>query len=251
MTSPSIKTAPNKSKPGPGETLKPFNIYQHSSMIYWVVVWIYGLFCAAVTRLFGLPTTIGDKTILFYPYPALGISFIAVLLFVLTFTTVQARGVYSYMVLTLLALLVYFIPYAPGFESVARTFLELRVHLNLAFYLTFSLGLLALWIVVVILDRISWYKFAPGQVIQEHLFHQATDHVYATAGMTVQMLPADFFRNHFLGLRFLGLGTGDFIVIPVNQPPFELRNVLRPQKRLQEMRHMIALTRVTTGIDRS
>ena len=44
-------------------------------------------------------TADADKVVLFHPSPWLGISFIALILFVAVFTNVRARGVYSFMLI--------------------------------------------------------------------------------------------------------------------------------------------------------
>jgi hypothetical protein len=71
-------------------------IYQHSNLLYWWAVWAYGLFCAGLTYLQGVGVpqlaATADKQILFHPSPWLGISFIALMLFVVVFTNVRARG---------------------------------------------------------------------------------------------------------------------------------------------------------------
>ena len=76
-------------------------IYQHSNLLYWWPIWAYGYLCAVLTYVQGIgvrelaATT--DKVVLFHPSPWLGISFIALILFVAVFTNVRARGVYSFM----------------------------------------------------------------------------------------------------------------------------------------------------------
>jgi hypothetical protein len=66
-------------------------IYQHSNLLYWWPIWAYGFLCAVLTYMQGIgvkelaATT--DKVVLFHPSPWLGISFIALILFVAVFTT--------------------------------------------------------------------------------------------------------------------------------------------------------------------
>jgi hypothetical protein len=106
----------------------------------------------------------------------------------------------------------------PGVDTAFGWLSLLRVHLNLAFYLTFSVLLMFIWLfVIVFVDHFSWWRFSPGQVIEEHRIGQATGHAYNTEGMVVRRLPDDLFRHRLLGLGLLGWGTGDFIV----KPPYE------------------------------
>lgn len=127
-------------------------IYQHSSLVYWWVVWAYGFACAALTYVQGVgirdlaavsPEN-SDKVILFHPSPWLGISYIALVLFVVVFTNVRARGVYSFMLIMLTAGIAWGVQKIPGIDKAFGWVSLLRVYLNLAFYLTFPAGDLAI-----------------------------------------------------------------------------------------------------------
>ena len=225
-------------------------IYQHSSLVYWWVVWAYGFACAALTYVQGVgirdlaavsPEN-SDKVILFHPSPWLGISYIALVLFVVVFTNVRARGVYSFMLIMLTAGIAWGVQKIPGIDKGFGWVSLLRVYLNLAFYLTFSVLLLGIWLfVVVFVDHFTWWRFSPGQVIEEHRIGQATAHAYNTEGMIVRRLPDDLFRH-----RILGFGTGDFVIKPAQQDSFEVHNVWRASYRQRLMERMIA-TRVISG----
>lgn len=226
-------------------------IYQHSSLLYWWVVWAYGFVCAALTYVQGvgirdLAATDpggGEKVILFHPSPLLGISYIAVILFVVVFTNVRARGVYSFMLIMLAAGITWGVQKIPGIDTVFGWVPLLRVYLNLAFYLTFSLLLLAIWLfVIVFVDHFTWWRFSPGQVIEEHRIGQATGHAYNTEGMIVRRLPDDLFRH-----RILGLGTGDFVVKPAQEGSFEVHNVWRASDKQRMMERMIATRVMSSG----
>jgi hypothetical protein len=74
-----------------------------------------------------------------------------------------------------------------GIETALGWLSLLRVHLNLAFYLAFSVLLLFIWLfVIVVVDHFTWWRFSPGQVIEEHRIGQATGHAYNTEGMVVR-----------------------------------------------------------------
>ena len=95
----------------------------------------------------------------------------------------------------------------PGIETAFGWLSLLRVHLNLAFYLTFSILLMMIWLfVIVFVDHFTWWRFSPGQVIEEHRIGQATGHAYNTEGMVVRRLPDDLFRHRILGLGLFGWG---------------------------------------------
>jgi hypothetical protein len=225
-------------------------IYQHSNLMYWWVVWAYGFFCAGLTQVQGigvqaLAASADKAAIKFHPSPWLGISFIALVLFVVVFTNVRARGVYSFVLLLVAAALVWGATRVPGFEAAMGWAALLRVHLNLAFYLTFSAVLMVIWLfVIVFIDHFTWWRFSPGQVIEEHRVGQATGHAYNTEGMVVRRLPDDFFRHRILGLGLIGLGTGDFMVKPPYEDAFEIHNVWKANAKQRRMELMVA-TRIT------
>jgi hypothetical protein len=228
-------------------------IYQHSNLLYWWAVWAYGFFCAGLTRWQGIgikelaaaDADGREKVILFFPSPWLGISFIALVLFVIVFTNVRARGVYSFVLLAVAIGLGWGLTHIPGIDVVMNWASLLRIHLNLAFYLAFSALLMLLWLfVTVFVDHFTWWRFSPGQVIEEHRIGQATGHAYNTEGMVVRRLPDDFFRHRILGLGLIGLGTGDFIVKPPYEDAFEIHNVWRANIKQRAMERMIA-TRIT------
>ena len=232
-----IRTAP------PGQ--RELRVYQHSNLLYWWVVWVYGFLCAALTYVQGIGikelAASGKKEILFYPSPWLGISFIALMLFVVVFTNVRARGVYSFVLLLIAGGLFWGAMYLPGIDTALGWLSLVRVHLNLAFYLAFSFLLMMIWFFVIIfVDRFSWWRFSPGQVIEEHRIGQATGHAYNTEGMIIRRLPDDLFRH-----RVLGFGTGDFVVKPANGESFEIHNVPGANRIQRALEHMIATRSVT------
>jgi hypothetical protein len=219
-------------------------VYQHSNLLYWWVVWLYGFFCAALTYVqgIGIPQLAASerKVVLFHPSPWLGASFIALVLFVVVFTNVRARGVYSLVLLLVAAVLVYGASRMPGIEIAMGWVSLIRLHLNLAFYLTFSTLLLLIWLfVIVFIDHFTWWRFSPGQVIEEHRVGHTMGHAYNTEGMVLRRLPDDFFRH-----RVLGFGTGDFMVKPANEDAFEIQNVWKANAKQPEMEQAVA-TRIT------
>ena len=96
-----MTAAVGQQRPGPATAVqgegKLLRVYQHSDLLYWWVVWAYGLFCALLTWLRGTPVSLsqGHKSVLIYPGAWLGISFVMLMLFVLVFTNARARGVKS------------------------------------------------------------------------------------------------------------------------------------------------------------
>jgi hypothetical protein len=233
-----------QARTGSGQ-LDGLRIYHHSNLLYWWVVWVYGFICAGLTYAEGVGiselASSPEKQILFHPSPWLGISFVGLVLFVIVFTNVRARGIHSLVVLLVALGLIVAALQIPGIEKAWGWVSLLRVHLNLAFYLTFSTLLLLIWLfVVVVIEHFSWWRFSPGQVIEEHRIGHGTGHAYNTEGMVVRRLPNDFFR-HLL----LGLGTGDFIVRPTHADPFEIHNVWGAGRKQSSIQKMISTRHVT------
>jgi hypothetical protein len=244
LTGPEATPARHKASPTREEEVR---VYQHSNLLYWWVVWVYGLLCAAITYAGGIRVkelaASDDKAILFHKSPWLGISFVALILFVVVFTNVRARGVYSFVLLLVAGGLIWGASHVPGVDTAMNWAGLLRIHLNLAFYLTFSLALMLIWLFVIIfIDRFTWWRFSPGQVIEEHKVGQATGHAYNTEGMIIRRLPDDLFRH-----RLLGFGTGDFSVKPTHGESFEIHNVPGANRIQRSLERMIA-TRSVSGM---
>ena len=107
----------------------------------------------------------------------------------------------------------------PGIDTAFGWVSLLRVHLNLAFYLTFSTLLLLIWLfVIVFVDHFTWWRFSPGQVIEEHRIGQATGHAYNTEGMVVRRLPDDLFRHRILGSAVVGAPATSWSSRPTRIP---------------------------------
>jgi hypothetical protein len=131
----------------------------------------------------------------------------------------------------------------PGIDKALNWAGLLRIHLNLAFYLTFSAALMMIWFFVIIfVDRFTWWRFSPGQVVEEHRIGQATGQAYNTEGMIIRRLPNDLFRH-----RLLGFGTGDFAGKPTHGESFEIHNVPGANRIQRKLERMIA-TRAVSGV---
>jgi hypothetical protein len=76
--------------------------------------------------------------------------------------------------------------------------------MDLGFYLFFSTGLLALWVLVVfVFDRLSFWRIRPGQVTREYVLG-AVESSYDTDNMVFTKRQTDLLRNWLLGF-----GSGD------------------------------------------
>jgi len=221
-------------------------VYQHSDLLYWWVVWAYGLLCALLTALRGVPVTLaeGHKAVLIYPGAWMGISFVMLVLFVLVFTNARARGVKSlvlFLVLTVIGLLVQL---TVGWNEVLQYFPLLLVHMNLAFYLLFSGVLLAAWVFVIFgTDHSVRWEFGPNSIAKKYWFTEAAES-YTSPQVETSRQSDDIFVHRLLGLWFLGFGTGDieirFATAGSGQKVFFLKNVWRAGHVEKEINRLVA-----------
>ncbi|MGH6814127.1 MAG: hypothetical protein ACREC6_00320 [Hyphomicrobiaceae bacterium] len=204
MSTPAPAASPGKIPKG--KTLK---VYQHSDLLYWWVVWAYGYVCALLTAMQGERANFGGHTdVLIHTNPWLGISFSLLVLFVLIFTNARARGIWSLVLILVVVLLGVAVNRFFEMKALAAKFTLLLIHMNLAFYVFFSSVLLAAWFIVIfIIDRLSYVYFAPTQVGKKQVFGEGSENFVAT-NVHVSRQSDDIFIHRILGLWPL-FGTGD------------------------------------------
>ena len=211
-------------------------IYQHSDLIYWWPIWVYGYVCAAATWIFGRSVDIGGhKAVHVFPEAWLGLSFTLLFLLIVTLTHMKSRGVYSIVIALIIALLAIGVQWTYGWGRLFAGVTVLLIYMNLAFYLLVSTWLLAIWCASVFwVDRMSYWRFIPGQVVEHHLW--GVDNVYDTLGMTVKKLPDDLILH-----KILGLGTGDIVLSTTGATERQIliENVARVRKVLPHIERLI------------
>ena len=141
-------------------------------------------------------------------HPALGVGFVLTLLMVIFTTNVPLRGLWSFVVLLLVALIVVIISLIPGaWGNIWKNLSSWLVFMNLAAYLIIGGVVFILWaIAFFVFDPRQFVIFAPGQIrVCEHI----GDAVEAFSSYGVQLTKQrdDPFR-HFL----LGFGSSDLII---------------------------------------
>jgi hypothetical protein len=218
-------------------------IYSHSGIIYWWPVWLYAAFCWAATALYNVEINPdGLRPVHVFRSPWLGISFLGVLFFVVTFSNMKTRGYHALLVLMSVVLVVVGVKELIGFGRVFDVFHLLVVYMNEAFYAAVFVFLFVLWGTVVFgVEHMTYYRFTRGQVAEINMMGHTTGVGLDARNMIVQQLAGDFFRHNILGLSFLGLGTGDFICKP-NTPgaePIVLENVVRLSRIFPRIEKMI------------
>jgi hypothetical protein len=206
-------------------------VYEHCDLLYWWIVWVYGFFCAVLTRLFGKSVVIGTKPVLIYPDAWLGISFVLLVVFVLIFTNARARGVKSLVLFLVLLVIGLLVQMAYGWDELLGFVPLLLVYMNLAFYVLFSSALLVAWLFTTFVsDRLRRYEFAPGSISRRMTLTEGGENFVSRQVHTARQSD-DVFVHRLLGLWFLGFGTGDieirFSTPGAGQRVYLLKNVWR------------------------
>jgi len=221
-------------------------VYQHSDLLYWWVVWAYGFFCALLTWLQGKPIALArdGRHVLIHPSAWVGISFVALILFVLVFTNARARGVRSLVLFLVLAVCGLLVQLLWGWNEILQYFPLLLVHMNLAFYLLFSLILLFTWVLVILgTDHSTYWEFAPGSIAKKYRFTDAGES-FTSPSVETKRQSDDIFVHRLLGLWFLGIGTGDievrFNTAGGGQRLYVLKNVWRAAHVESEINRLVA-----------
>jgi hypothetical protein len=221
-------------------------VHQHSDLLYWWVVWAYGLFCALLTKLQGVPVSLSEnhKAVLVHPSAWVGISFVMLVLFVLVFTNARARGVKSLVLFLTLTVIGLIVQLTAGWTEILQFFPLLLVHMNLAFYLLFSGLLLAAWLFVVLgTDHSVYWEFGPNSIAKKYWFTDAAES-YTSPQVETSRQSDDIFVHRLLGLWFLGFGTGDievrFSTAGSGQKVYFLKNVWRAAHVEKEINRLVA-----------
>jgi hypothetical protein len=221
-------------------------VHQHSDLLYWWVVWAYGLFCALLTWLQGVPVSLSPnhKAVLVHPSAWVGISFVMLVMFVLVFTNARARGVKSLVLFLTLVVIGLVVQLTAGWTEILQFFPLLLVHMNLAFYLLFSGLLLAAWLFVVMgTDRSVYWEFGPNSIAKKYWFTDAAES-YTSPQVETSRQSDDIFVHRLLGLWFLGFGTGDievrFSTAGSGQKVYFLKNVWRAAHVEKEINRLVA-----------
>jgi hypothetical protein len=237
-------SAPAAAQGGP-----EIRIYPHSPIVYWWVIWAYGFFCAALTYLQGTPLVISnpDKPLLIHESPWVGLSFTLLLLLVIVATTVRARGFNAILLILLIigaAALTYMAMNTPGLWSKPPSLL---LHMNLAFYLLISSVLFVVWFVIVfIVDRLSYWRFRGTQVERVQKFASVLGRApesWSVMHIRLTRYSDDLIAHKVLGLGFIGLGASDIdaklTIFGGGAEQFRIENVWRAAEPMREIQKLM------------
>lgn len=234
---------PEQAAQGATQAGPEIRIYAHSPIIYWWVVWAYGFICAALTYFQGERLVINAETkpIFIHQSPWIGLSFTILLLLVIVSTGVRARGLNALLLIGLMAgagAATYFAMHTPGLWSEPPALL---LHMNLAFYLLISSVLFLVWFVIVfIVDRLSYWRVRGTQVERVQLFGSALGRApesWSALHIRLTRYSDDLIAHKVLALGFLGLGTSDIdakvSIFGGGHEQFRIENVWRATRPLK------------------
>jgi hypothetical protein len=224
------------------ERLEVLRVYAHSNFFYWWAIWAYGFVCALLTRFDGnrVGALADGKELFVYPGAWMGLSFVALLLLVAFFTNYRLKGSAS-IIMILIVAVASLVMYIFGlWEVVFRILPALLIYMNLAFYVSVSTVLLALWLLATfVLDRFTFWEFTPGQITRRHWLVEGSES-YDAHGLHIDRVSDDILINTILGLRWLGYGTADLKMTTSGAmaKAFTIENVWRATRRDEQIREL-------------
>jgi hypothetical protein len=165
-----------------------------------------------------------------------GVLFTFVLLLVIFITNVPLRGMWSLIVILILAFLIVLAAYFEIWDWLFNIVSALDIRLNEGGYFMIGGALFILWLFTFLFfDRQIYIKVTPGN------FKVCTEigggeKVFDTAGMQLEKQRSDLFRHWILGL-----GSGDLIVRTsgASTEHFDLTNVLFIGRKVQQIENLI------------
>jgi hypothetical protein len=229
------------------EALRGIRIYEYSDLVYWWAIWFAALVCMFLTFAFGDSIQIGDKALKVHSSPWIGIGFLTVMFATLIFTQLRARGIYAVIMVLAIALIGLIVHITIGWTAVFDQLTLIKVHMNLAFYVIVFVVTFVIWFYTAFVHaRLTYGVVTPGEVGWRSPLTGQME-TYRPLNFQVVKRSDDLVVHTLLGLRFLGLGTGDIEVrfdVPGGGSQHHLfRNVWRPDVKIHRMETLISRDR--------
>jgi len=259
-------------------------IVSHTPFFYWWPLWAVGFLMAGLTYWFGQPIAFvppgtvaqrgariegieGPRDILIAPagrpltagsepdeltQPRLrmtvsndpGVVWAMTLLLVIVVTHVKLRGVWSLVVLVFLGFSTVLLAVFGLWDPILRSIRYIDIHINAFGYLSISLFLFVLWLIMfLVFDRLTYMIFTRGRLRVRKAIGEG-EKVFDMRGMVFQRHRDDMFR-HWL----LGFGTADLTVFTsgANAQQIEMPNVFGIGRKLALINKMLQELEVTKG----
>ncbi len=224
--------------PNPNK-LPELRIYSRSNIFYWWPLWMGSFVMAGITYFGGQRIALSNgQEILVHPNAGLGITFLVLLVLIMSLTNVKLRGIYSVVFILAIAFVSVLFGWLGIWNDIFKLIPQLTVYLNIGFYLTFGVVIFLIWAArFFIFDRLRFWRLRPGQLTEERIIGGG-EISYDTRGMLFEQHGDDFFRH-----KIIGLGSGDFVLITTGarKDKIEIPNVLFAQRKVQIMQRLIAI----------
>lgn len=173
-----------------------------------------------------------------------GVVFFIVLLLVILITNVPLRGLWSFIVLIVCVFMTIIFQIMDWWDPILEAVGQLHIHINVAGYFLFSMGLFVIWLVTFFFfDPQIYMIFSPGQLrVCQEIGGGLSAH--DTMGMVIQKQRNDLFRHWILGF-----GSGDLIVNTsgASAAHYDLPNVLFVGYKVKLIEEMLREKPVVQG----
>jgi hypothetical protein len=213
-------------------------VVSHSNFFYWWPVWVTGYIMAIITWVHAQPIQLGDTTVLIDTNKNLGVIFTLLFFMVVLITTITMRGLISVVALLSFAFGVLFLAYMGWWGTVLSWMGEVRIYMNMGFYVFFSTLVFIVWALsVFVYDRLSYWKVRPGQITHERVIGGA-ERSYDTRGMVFEKHREDLFRHWVIGM-----GSGDIQISTTGarKETIYVPNVLFVDSKIDSIQRMISV----------
>jgi hypothetical protein len=213
-------------------------IVSHSNLFYWWPLWLTGYAMAIFTWLHAQPVQLGDTKVLIDTNKNLGVIFTLVFFLVILITTVSMRGLASVVAILACAFGVVLLAYLGWWGTVLDWMGEVRIFMNMGFYVFFSTVVFVVWAFsVFVYDRLSYWKIRPGQITRERVIG-GSESSYDTRGMVFEKHREDLFRHWIVGM-----GSGDIQISTTGakRETIYVPNVLRVDSKIDAIQRMISV----------
>jgi hypothetical protein len=169
--------------------------------------------------------------------PYLGTWFLLVFLLVFVSTHAPLRGLWEWVAVLFIALVVALIALYSLWGTIHDWFMLLHVQISLAGYVFLSTWLFAIWLVTFLyFDRLTYIIFSTGQVRVRQAIGEG-EKTYDVTNMSLELQPNVFFRHRVLGFY----DAGDLIVRTGGPRPeaFHWPNVLRVRSQMRKIERLL------------
>ncbi len=173
-----------------------------------------------------------------------GMVWAVALLLVILLTHVKLRGVWSLVVVVFLGFSTILLAVLGLWDPVLRALQFFDVHMNALGYLTISLALFVMWLLMfLVFDRLNYMIFTRGRLRVRQAIGEG-EKVFDLRGMVFKRHRDDLFR-HWL----LGFGTADLTVFTsgANAQQIQMPNVFGIGRKLALIHTMLQELEVTKG----